>query len=68
MSLKIYVDEHGVPYTDYGLYGGIEIGIQRSILAVAERGLWYWNELNLSGSDERILLSYDWTKWPMPTG
>ncbi len=64
MAFAMYVDEEGIPYSDYGVYGGIEVGRQRSVLAVAERGLWYWNEFNLSGCRERVLLSYDWTKWP----
>src|SRR5690606_11486893 len=38
------------------------IGRQRSILSVAERGLWCWNEFGL-GAD-RVLLSYNWDKWP----
>jgi len=65
MGFKMYVDKEGVPYHDYGLYKGIDIGRQRSILAVAERGLWYWNEFNLSRSGEQVLLSYDWARWPI---
>jgi hypothetical protein len=59
----MYVDAKGIPYGDYGVYRGLHIGRQRSILAVAERGLWYWNEF-LRGEESPILLSYDWTKWP----
>ncbi len=65
MGIKVYVDEDGVPYIDYGLYKGMDIGRQRSILAVAERGLWYWNEFNLSKCGEQVLLSYDWARWPI---
>jgi len=65
MGFKMYVDEEGVPYGNYGLYTGMDIGRRCSVLAVAERGLWYWNEFNLSGSGEQVLLSYDWTKWPI---
>lgn len=64
MAFKMYVDGDGLPYSDYGNYKGIDIGRQRSILAVAERGLWYWNEY-LRGSEPAVLLSYDWEKkWP----
>jgi hypothetical protein len=65
MAIQIYVGESGIPYTDYGNQKGNPNGIQHSILAVAERGLWYWNEFNLSGSGEQVLLSYDWTQWPI---
>jgi len=65
MAIKIYVDESGIPYTDYGNQKGNPSGIQHSVLAVAERGLWYWNEFNLSKSGEQVLLSYDWTQWPI---
>ncbi|MBP7240896.1 D-glucuronyl C5-epimerase family protein [Amaricoccus sp.] len=63
MAFKMFVDANGVPYSDYGTYRGLVIGRQRSILAVAERGLWYWNEL-LRGGEPPVLLSYDWTRWP----
>lgn len=63
MAFKMFVDAEGVPYSDYGVYRGLQIGRQRSILAVAERGLWYWNAF-LRGEEPPVLLSYDWTKWP----
>ena len=53
------VDPDGVPFSDYGTCGGMEIGRQRSILSVGERGLWYWNEF-LRSDSHSILLSYDW--------
>lgn len=59
----MYVDEGGLPYSDYGTYNGIDIGRQRSILSVAERGLWCWNQFDF-GAD-KVLLSYDWNKWPV---
>lgn len=62
MAFAMYSDEDGMPYSDYGVYRGIEIGIQRSILSVAERGLWCSNEYELTPGN--ILLSYDWTRWP----
>ena len=61
----MYVDTQGVPYSDYGVYRGIDIGRQRSLLSVAERGLWCWNEFDLSGGGDRVLLSYDWSRWPV---
>lgn len=63
MSFKLYIDSEGVPYSDYGNYNGIDIGRQRSVLAVAERGLWYWNNFFREGKDE-VCLSYDWSRWP----
>lgn len=66
MAFKMYVDANGIPYSDYGNYKGIDIGVQRSILSVAERGLWYWNEFIRDEEQNQILLSYDWkSKWPV---
>ena len=59
---QMFVDERGVPYSDYSAYS-VE-GEQRSILSVAERGLWYWNEFGL-GEGPAPLLSYNWQKWPV---
>jgi hypothetical protein len=59
----MYVDADGVPFSDYGEYRGLAIGRQTSILSVAERGLWYWNEF-LRDNEPTVLLSYDWTRWP----
>ena len=63
MTFQMYVDADGVPYSDYGNYHGVDIGRQRSILAVAERGLWYWNRF-FHGASPPVFLSYDWTRWP----
>ena len=43
MAFNIEIDEQGIPWSDYGEYYGLSIGRQRSVLAVAERGLYYWN-------------------------
>jgi SAM-dependent methyltransferase len=59
---KMYADENGLPYSDYGTYRGLEIGVQRSVLSVAERGLWCWNNFELG--NDNVLLSYDWSRWP----
>jgi len=59
MAFQMLVDPDGVPFSDYGTCGGMEIGRQRSILSVGERGLWYWNEF-LRSDSHSILLSYDW--------
>lgn len=32
MAFKMHVDANGVPYSEYGVYRGIEIGRQRSVL------------------------------------
>ena len=63
MAFKMLVDANGVPFSEYGVYRGIEIGRQRSVLAVAERGIWYWNEY-FRQDEAPVLLSYDWTRWP----
>ena len=65
MSFKMYVDSKGVPFSEYEKYHGMDIGTQRSILSVAERGLWYWNEFLLPENEQKALLSYDWNKWPI---
>ncbi|WP_024586621.1 hypothetical protein [Aliihoeflea sp. 2WW] len=64
----MYVDGDGIPYSDYANYRGIELGLQRSILAVAERGLWYWNEFLRGRFQRPLLLSYDWKRWPENRG
>lgn len=63
MPFRMYVDAEGIPYSDYGVYRGIAIGRQRSVLSVAERGMWYWNEY-FRQDEAPVLLSYDWTRWP----
>jgi heparosan-N-sulfate-glucuronate 5-epimerase len=63
MSFQMFVDDLGIPYSDYGHYRGIEIGRQRSILSVAERGLVYWNRF-FAADEPHALLSYDWTRHP----
>lgn len=65
MAFALYVDGRGVPYAEYGRYRGIDIGRRRSPLAVAERGLWYWNKFLAPPDAPRVLLSYDWRKWPL---
>jgi hypothetical protein len=65
MTIKVYVDASGIPYADYGNQKENPSGIQHSVVGVAERGRWYWNQFNLSGSGEQVLLSYDWTKRPI---
>lgn len=64
-GFKMFVDAEGVPYSEYGQYRGIDIGRQRSILAVAERGLWYWNNYLAEPPDRTVLLSYDWLRFPI---
>lgn len=58
-TFKMFVDEKGIPYSEYGEYKGIQIGQQRSVLSVAERGLVYWNRF-FSSAESSVLLSYDW--------
>ena len=47
MKFEMFVDPQGVPFSNYGTLNGIEIGIQRSVLSVAERGLWCCNHFGL---------------------
>lgn len=63
-KFRIYVDADGVPDSDYGDYNGLGIGRRRSILAIAERGLWWWNAYLRHEQESPVLLSYDWRKWP----
>jgi hypothetical protein len=67
MAFTIVIDESGIPWSDYGEYNGLSIGRQRSVLAVAERGLYYWNKFKL-GSGQPVLLSYDWSRYPANKG
>lgn len=61
---KMFVDEKGIPINDYGYINGVYVGKQRSIVAVAEKGLDYWNKYQLGGMKDKLLLSYDWKKFP----
>ncbi len=64
MPFQMFVDKNGVPYGEYGIYKGLNIGRQTSILSVAERGLYYWNNFLKKDYEDDILLSYDWNMWP----
>lgn len=63
MGIKVYVDENGVPYIDYGLWKGLDIGRQHSVLYVAERGLWYLKTYQLITDPPHPLLSYNYKQW-----
>lgn len=65
MAFKLYVDSDGIPYSEYGGYGGVDIGQQRSYLSIAERGLWYLNTFMMISDDLPPLLSYNWKRWPV---
>jgi heparosan-N-sulfate-glucuronate 5-epimerase len=64
MAFKMYVDQNGVPYSDYGTYNSLSIGRQTSILSVAERGIWYFDTFRMEPYGSPVLLSYDWTRHP----
>ncbi len=64
MAFELFVDEGGVPYSDYGIYEGLQIGRQRSVLSVAERGLWYWDNFGFGRSADKALLSCRWNRFP----
>lgn len=61
---RMFIDEKGIPISDYGYVNGVYVGKQRSIVAVAEKGLDYWNKYQLGGANDTGLLSYDWEKFP----
>ena len=61
-SYEVILDENGIPITHYGCIDGIYVGKQRSIVAVADKSLDYWNEYQLSDKNDKVLLSYDWDK------
>lgn len=52
------LDDDGVPVSDYGTMRGVYVGPQRSIVAVAEKGLDYWSRSNKSVPAP--ILSYSW--------
>jgi hypothetical protein len=56
--VTITLDDKGVPLSDYGRLNGVEVGVQRSIVAVAEKGLDFWNRLY--PDRPHVLLSYSW--------
>lgn len=55
----IRFDDDGVPVSEYAPIDGIEVGTQRSIVAIAEMGLHYWNQLH--PDDPPIVMSYAWS-------
>ncbi len=64
MKFYISLNKNGIPTGHYGIYAGINIGDQHSIVAVAEVGLYYWNNF-FASPEQDVLLSYDWSKWPI---
>lgn len=65
MAFRISMDANGIPLSHYGVYRGIDIGDQRSITAVAEAGLYYWNCF-FAAPAQQVMLSYNWdTTWPV---
>jgi hypothetical protein len=61
-SYELILDENGIPITHYGCINGIYVGKQRSIVAVAEKSLDYWNKYQLGGKNDKVLLAYDFDK------
>lgn len=60
MGFRIFLDENGLPWSDYGNYKGMDIGVQNSILYVSEWGLLLWKKWIYN--DDIILLSSRWWK------
>ncbi len=68
-SLEIKLDKHGVPVSYYGHIGDTYVGEQRSIVAIAEKGLDYWNcEHAVANMEQPVLLSYDWSQSNLKMG
>lgn len=42
MNFRITLDEHGLPWSEHGVYKGVDIGRQNSVLYFSERGLLLW--------------------------
>ena len=62
-QFRLYVDEKtGIPFSEYGVYSGINIGRQISFLSVAERGIYYWNKYLKKKTDKTIVISYCFEK------
>lgn len=64
-KFRMFVDDYGIPYNCFGTYSDIPIGTQQSVLAIAERGLWCWNNFIVEKPCKPLLLSYDWQRWPL---
>jgi hypothetical protein len=56
--VTITLDDKGVPLSDYGSLRGVEVGVQRSVVAIAEKGLDFWNRMH--PEQPQVLLSYSW--------
>ena len=57
--VSIRLDADGIPVSDYAPIDGMTVGSGRSIVAIAEMGLHYWNLAHPQHSP--ILTSYSWT-------
>lgn len=65
MAFTISLQADGLPLSHYGVYKGINIGDQYSVTAIAEIGLYYWNQF-FAKPNEKVFLSYDWDhQWPI---
>lgn len=57
-AASLYLDDMGIPVSVYGVIQGQHVGPQRSIVAVADKGLDYWNRIN--PDRPQVILSYSW--------
>jgi hypothetical protein len=57
-AASLYLDDMGIPVSVYGVIQGQHVGAQRSIVAVADKGLDYWNRINPTRPP--VILSYSW--------
>jgi len=63
-SYTIDINLDGIPISDYGHLNGKNVGRQHSVLAVADKGLDYWNTFVRGPDEKRVLLCYDWSRFP----
>jgi PST family polysaccharide transporter len=61
---RIDIDPDGIPVSTYGRIEGRYVGRQHSVVAVADKGLDYWNQWVRKPSERRAILCYDWSKHP----
>lgn len=62
---RIHIGPDGIPISDYGYIDGRLVGRQYSIVAVADRGLDYWNRFVREVGEKPALLCYDWSRFPV---
>lgn len=58
----MFLNDEGIPISNYGYIDGKLIGRQISITATTDKALDYWNKYDLGNGEKDIIISYDFDK------